>query len=216
MFLDNPDRIPEIVARSDFAIIAHPSSFDPKTLAIKDVSYSVSPDEKNTIRLEALAPLKELARTKNARPLVVSVLAAETLTESAMNSLLKTLEQPTANLSFIFFTSNPNALLPTILSRAHLYYLRMNEKPSPDEKSLTLARELVRGDPRVLLRLSTVLSKDREKALEVTSVAINSLSTAQLASPSPLYLSRLKKLLTLYENLTKNGHIRLHVVADML
>lgn len=216
MFLDDPSKLSEIVAKSDFTIVAHPPSFDLETIAVENVAYSINPDEKNTIRLEALAPLKELARTKNVAPLVILIYSAETMTESAMNSLLKTLEQPTANLSFVFFTSNPNALLPTILSRAHLYYLGTNEIPAPNEKNLVLARELVSGDPRTLLRLSTTLAKDREKALEVVSTAINSLTTAQLTSPSPLYLSRLKKLLTLHENLSRNGHIRLHVVADMM
>jgi hypothetical protein len=215
MFLNDPAVLPALISRAQFSIISHSPSFDPKSLDLK-AAYSISPDEKNVIRLEALAPLRELTRTKNSQKVLYIIFSAETLTEAAENALLKLLEQPGPNLSFTFFTTNPEKLLPTIKSRAHIYFLKSTTQTPPDPKLLPLARELVSGNLPTLLRLSTALAKDRAKALAVVETAIRELTSAQTKSPTETYLKRLEKLLTLHENLSNNGHIRLHIIADML
>lgn len=48
---------------------------------------------------------------------IVLIHPAEAMNNNAANSLLKTLEEPTANLLFLLVTHKPQQLLPTILSR---------------------------------------------------------------------------------------------------
>ena len=49
---------------------------------------------------------------------------ADTMTISAANALLKTLEEPTANSFIILTTHNSDLLLPTIISRCHEFEVR--------------------------------------------------------------------------------------------
>lgn len=49
---------------------------------------------------------------------VVLIHPAEAMNSNSANALLKTLEEPTANLLFILVTNKPQQLLPTILSRS--------------------------------------------------------------------------------------------------
>jgi DNA polymerase-3 subunit gamma/tau len=73
------------------------------------------------------------------------------LTTAAFNALLKTLEEPPAHVKFLFATTEPEKVLPTILSRcqrfdlrripaaeivAHLKYIAKEEKVTVDEAAL--------------------------------------------------------------------------------
>src|SRR5437762_13154239 len=46
------------------------------------------------------------------------------LTKAAFNALLKTLEEPPAHVKFLFATTEPEKVLPTILSRCQRFDLR--------------------------------------------------------------------------------------------
>jgi DNA polymerase-3 subunit delta' len=63
------------------------------------------------------------------RAKVFIIRRAEELSISAANALLKTLEEPGAQTHFILLTSQPEALLPTILSRTQ----RVRFAPLPDD-----------------------------------------------------------------------------------
>ena len=63
------------------------------------------------------------------RAKVFIIRRAEELHSSASNALLKTLEEPGARTHFILLTSQPEALLPTILSRTQ----RVRFAPLPDD-----------------------------------------------------------------------------------
>ena len=51
---------------------------------------------------------------------------AHMLTTEAFNALLKTLEEPPEHVLFIFATTEPHKLLPTILSRCQRFSFRLN------------------------------------------------------------------------------------------
>jgi DNA polymerase III subunit gamma/tau len=51
------------------------------------------------------------------------------LTQQAFNALLKTLEEPPAHVIFVFATTEPNKVLPTILSRCQRFDLRRIPTP---------------------------------------------------------------------------------------
>lgn len=55
---------------------------------------------------------------------VVIIEAAETMTESAANALLKTLEEPSGNSCLILLTKDVQRLLPTVISRCRVLDLR--------------------------------------------------------------------------------------------
>ena len=77
------------------------------------------------------------------------------LTKEAFNALLKTLEEPPAHVKFLFATTEPEKVLPTILSRCqrfdlrripaalivkHLAYIAKQEKVKIDQAALDAVR----------------------------------------------------------------------------
>ncbi|MCU7553968.1 DNA polymerase III subunit delta' [Alteromonas sp. ASW11-19] len=64
---------------------------------------------------EGIARLSGTAQLSRNKVLVIP--AAHTMTDSAANALLKTLEEPTDNTFLLLLTEKPQQLLPTILSR---------------------------------------------------------------------------------------------------
>jgi len=63
------------------------------------------------------------------------------LTAAAFNALLKTLEEPPEHVKFIFATTEPNKILPTIISRCQRFDLRRIPTPIIAEHLLYIARQ---------------------------------------------------------------------------
>ena len=61
------------------------------------------------------------------------------LTSQAFNALLKTLEEPPAHVKFIFATTEPQKVLPTILSRCQRFDLR-RIPTKPDHEASAIHR----------------------------------------------------------------------------
>ena len=87
-------------------------------------TQEISIDQVRTLVLARSAFAPHEGRAK-----VFIVRRAEELSISAANALLKTLEEPGDRTHFILLTSQPEALLPTILSRTQ----RVRFAPLPDE-----------------------------------------------------------------------------------
>ncbi len=66
------------------------------------------------------------------------VLCGSAFRVEAQNSLLKVLEEPLRNIIFLIFTISKNSILPTILSRVQVKYLKT--KKNVQESTLNLAR----------------------------------------------------------------------------
>ncbi|MBX3228174.1 MAG: DNA polymerase III subunit [Labilithrix sp.] len=97
-----------------------PSSIGRRTPETQDISV----DQIRTLVLARAAFAPHEGRAK-----VFIVRRAEELSDSAANALLKTLEEPGQKTHFILLTSQPEALLPTILSRTQ----RVRFAPLPDD-----------------------------------------------------------------------------------
>lgn len=100
----------------------------------------VVPDEKGKIGVEAVHDLQHALQYQQYDPQgrrVVVLAGADTLTLPAQNALLKTLEEPPADTVVLLTAEQPQALLPTVLSRCNLVYL-----PPVSEKQM---QQLVRG-----------------------------------------------------------------------
>ncbi|MBX3733387.1 MAG: DNA polymerase III subunit gamma/tau [Verrucomicrobiae bacterium] len=81
--------------------------------------------------VEAVRELRETARfaPAAARFKIYIIDEVHMLTTGAFNALLKTLEEPPAHVKFLFATTDPEKVLPTILSRCQRFDLR--RIPSP-------------------------------------------------------------------------------------
>lgn len=110
-------------------------------------TQDISIDQIRTLVLARAAYAPHEGRAK-----VIVVRRAEELSVSAANALLKTLEEPGARTHFVLLTSQPDALLPTILSRT----LKVRFAPLPDElvAELLEARGVAPERAKEIARLS--------------------------------------------------------------
>jgi len=143
------------------------------------------------------------------------------LTTAAFNALLKTLEEPPAHVKFLFATTEPEKVLPTILSRcqrfdlrripaaeivAHLKYIAKEEKVTVDEAALqAIARGADGGMRDAESTLDQLISFCGEeiKELDVLSMfglssqgQVISLTNAILNRESAVALRELNELIT--------------------
>ncbi len=190
-------------------------------IGIKNAFY-LNPDPKtNKITVDMVRDFVSQARTKNIKDQYFIVSPADTMNEAAQNAFLKNLEEPNDHDIFILVTKNLSALLPTVVSRAQVYVLKIKDELSSkidaSEDVKDLAKQLIVAKNRELPKLATQISskKDRNFALEVVGTAINMLYKTFFLTNDTKFLPRLEKLLQLYENIKANGHIKLHIVADL-
>jgi DNA polymerase-3 subunit delta' len=110
-------------------------------------TQDISIDQIRTLVLSRAAYAPHEGRAK-----VFVVRRVEELSMPAANALLKTLEEPGARTHFILLTSQPDALLPTILSRT----MRIRFAPLPDEvvASILEGRGVEPARAREVARLS--------------------------------------------------------------
>jgi DNA polymerase-3 subunit delta' len=123
-----------------------PQSLGRRTPETQDISI-------DQIRMLVLA--RSAFAPHEGRAKVFIIRRAEELSISAANALLKTLEEPGARTHFILLSSQPEALLPTILSRTQ----RVRFAPLPDE---------------VVTELLTAGGVEPDRARDVTRLAAGS------------------------------------------
>lgn len=80
---------------------------------------------------------------------------ADKMTQDAQDAFLKTLEEPPANTIFILLVQNHNSLLPTVLSRCQIFYLKkvstqqienyLTEHYNYDKEQITFAAAAANG-----------------------------------------------------------------------
>ena len=219
MFYDPTPKVFETIAKnSHLAIFATPV---PPFKNVKPY-YILSPDDHGKIPLEAVRALLAACTLKQPHDTYVFINHAETLSEAVQNALLKLLEEPNEHYHFLIFTEEPPLLLPTILSRAKLFYPRPNsgEKPletplAASESDKTLARALLTAQPADLPQIADKLAKNREKAVKILNLAIEIAEKSYFKTKNRAFLRKLPKLLRCQENLKNNGHVKLHIVADL-
>lgn len=229
MFFDELDNIPEIAHRVSCAIFVVPRShFAPDRInQLFPRSLLLGPDEDKTTTLISVENLRNfIAQTNNisTSEQFLVIAPADAMNEAAQNAFLKTFEEPGKNYHFALFTDEPSKLLPTIRSRAQIFYQRIqnsiNQAPQADPEIMELAKILITTDvldlPSIANQLTTAKPKPREQALAVVSTAIEILYKSYFKTNNEKFLTKLPNLLKLHDNLSNNGHIKLHVVADLL
>ena len=98
---------------------------------------------------------------------------AHQLTKDAFNALLKTLEEPPEYLKFVLATTDPEKMLPTVLSRCLQFNLRpMAPQTVQEYLAGVLAAEGVAADPAALRLLGRAARGSMRDALSLADQAI--------------------------------------------
>lgn len=220
MFFQTPEEILEISSKIGCGIFVMP----------RDVKFEIKnaivlqPEEKTTITIEQVRNVIGSLNMRQIADQYVIVRPADALGEEAANAFLKSLEEPKDKVHFILITDAPSRLLPTILSRAAVYFLRQSDMLSgeirADEKIKSLAKKLMVAKPGELVGLAEEISKKKDGvrayALEILGVAIEMLYKSYFITSKEVFIKKIPKFLAAYENIERNGHIKLHLVADLI
>lgn len=223
MFFEQISEIPKIASKVSCGMFV--VSPDTK-IKLKNPLYLTPHDDKQTevITVEQLREFLTLTNSRETTERYFVITPADTMNEAAQNAFLKTFEEPKAHCHFILLTEQPSLLLPTILSRAQVFYLHqkntLDTPPKAKEKVMTLAKRLIVATPQDYVKIAEEISKNktkpRQQALEVIATVIELLYKSYFKTGNEKFLEKLPRFIKLYDNLTRNGHIKLHLVADLL
>ena len=210
-----------------FNDIAEVQNFAPKTHCLVLVApLSATLQLKNVLEYSPeLESVREInVNMKQLQDQFIVISPADKMGEVASNMLLKTLEEPAEYYHFILRTEKPSAILPTILSRSEVFILkRPYDFDSPiqtDKKIHDQAQKLLVANPEDLLELANEIVKKDDEArpytLEIIATTIEILYKSYFKTRDIKWANLLPKYLKLYENIAANGHIKTHLIADLL
>lgn len=222
MFFDQITAIEHIASQTGCSIFVVPTDLK---LHLPTPLY-LRPDESKTSNIISVEQIREFLAATNSREVhdrFFIITPADAMNEAAQNAFLKTFEEPKAHCHFVLLTMQPNLLLPTIRSRAPIFYLKqtqtLNQPPQAKPAVLASAKTLISTPTKNLPQLATDLTKNkaktRQQALEIVATAIELLYKSYFKTNNPSFLTKLPQFLQLYDNLSHNGHIKLHLVADL-
>lgn len=223
MFFEKLSDINRIAAKVSCSVFVVP----PNTkLKLPRALYLRPNDEKKTelISVDDLRDFLSLTNHREVTDQFYIITPADAMNEAAQNAFLKTFEEPSEHCHFVLLTEHPSSLLPTILSRAQIFYLKqtnsLDQPPAAKDKTLAQAKKLIAATPRdlpaIALEMAKSKTKPRQQTLEVVGTAIELLYKSYFKTGNDKFLIKLPNFIQLYENLQNNGHIKLHLVADLL
>ena len=228
MFFGQISEIMGVAARTGCAIFVVPegalAEFGDFARKRTDVIF-LMPEEKKVITIEQVKEVFLRLNLKQTRDVFVVISPAEALGEEAANALLKNLEEPQEKVHFVLMARSASEIISTILSRSQVYFLKDGgvdfDTILADEKVKVLAKRLVTartGDLVGLLDEMVPKGEDGVRAyvMGVLAVAIEMLFKSYFKTGKEAFLIRIPKFITAYENIEKNGHIKLHLVADLI
>lgn len=104
-----------------------PATSDANLPTLKNTLY-LYPDESKATRVISVEQIREFLALTNSRETkdrFFVITPADAMNEAAQNAFLKTFEEPKDFCHFVLLTEQPGALLPTILSRAQIFFPRL-------------------------------------------------------------------------------------------
>lgn len=219
MFFDNMNEIMKISGRTGCAIFVMPNDVP------LDISGAIrlEPVEKSVITIEQVRDVISRLNVKQLNDQFIIIRPAEALGEEAANAFLKNLEEPQDKVHFVLVTDEPTKLLPTVLSRSAVYFLRrdgrLDDGIRADAKVKALAKRLLVAKPADLPTLADEIAKKKDGVraytLLVLETTIEMLYKSYFITKKDVFVKRLPGFLTAYDNIERNGHIKLHLVADL-
>lgn len=219
MFFDTTDEILPIATKSGASIFVLPDVFN---YQIKN-ALIVEPETKTTITIEQIRGIIGNLSTKQIADCYIIIRPADLMNAEAANALLKNLEEPRDKIHFILLTDSPSKLLPTVLSRSSVYFLRREKKldkiKSSDDKIKDYAKRLIVANGNELTQLAEEITKTKKNVrsytLDILSTAIEILYKSYFITNKKVFAEKLPKFLAAYDSINQNGHIKLHLVADL-
>jgi len=140
----------------------HPDVFE-----IDAASNSGVENVRNLIEQVGFAPL--LGKYK-----IYIIDEVHSMSSSAFNALLKTLEEPPANVVFILATTEPNKVLPTILSRVQRFdFTKVSEKDIVFRMKQILESEGIEYDEKALKLIARLADGGVRDALSLLDQAVS-------------------------------------------
>ena len=219
MFFERVDEIIEIARKNGTTIFVVPKDI---LVEVKN-AIILAPEDKSVIAIEQVRNILGQITTRQTNDIFIIIRPAETMSEAAANAFLKSLEEPRERVHFLLITDNPSQILPTILSRAAVYFLR-NKKSIDgeivaDEKIKALAKRLIVAKPAELVDIAEEISKKKDGvrgyAMEVLGVAIEMLYKSYFVTGKEIFIKKIPKFLAAYEGVSKNGHTKLQIVSNL-
>ena len=131
-----------------------PDKYEQISKRIEDHSFPdfivIEPDGKE-IKVESI---RHILPTLNYNPIesskrIIVIKDAHRLNKSTANAMLKSIEEPPKNTSFLILSTNINRLLPTILSRSEIIRI-----PPPTNEELTINSHIDQENMKTLLTIS--------------------------------------------------------------
>lgn len=227
MFFDSLDQIPSLALSAGCSIFVTDGEknleeyFSAKKGSF-ELSYFLSPTDKPSITVEQVRNFTAQFNTKQAKDIFAVVTPADTMSTAAQNAFLKNLEEPAPYIHYVLLTNKPTKLLPTILSRAQVFYYKTTNSLDADlaanAEIRNLAKQFIAAKPTQLPVLADTIAKQknaRDYALEVIATTVELLYKSYFKTKNPAFLEKIPKFTELYDNLAMNGHIKLHLVADL-
>ena len=219
MFFGQASEIAEIARKVGTSVFVVPKDVP---VEIKN-AIILQPEDKNVITIEQVRNVISQISTRQTSDVFVVIRPAEAMGEAAANAFLKSLEEPRERVHFMLITDSPSQILPTILSRAAVYFLRderpLNSGIKTDEKVKNLAKRLMVAKPAELVDLAEEIGKKKDGvrayALEVLGVAIEMLYKSYFITGKEVFVQKLPKFLAAYEGISKNGHVKLQIVSNL-
>ncbi len=219
MFFENSGELESIAKKVGTSVFVMPED---EEVLVKN-SLLLQPEEKSLITVEQVKLILERIKIKQLLDLFIIVRPADLLGDAAANALLKNLEEPQEKVHFVLITNNLSKILPTILSRASIYFLKdkraIDGDIVADKKVKDLARRLIVAKPIEIVDIVEEIAKKKDGvrvyAMEVLAVAIEMLYKSYLKTGKGAFLTKIPKFLEAYECVSKNGHVKLQIVANL-
>ncbi|MBR0479724.1 hypothetical protein IJJ49_00420 [Candidatus Saccharibacteria bacterium] len=218
MFFSEISEIQKIAQKNGTAIFVVPR----ETEFLIPGAIVLAPEEKSVITIEQVREVTARLTTKQVADQFIIVRPAEKMNEEAANAFLKNLEEPHERVHFVLITDLPSMILPTILSRAAVYFLKRTvdfQEIKADEKVKNLAKKLMIAGAKDLVLVAEEITKKKEGvrayALEVVGAAIEMLYKAYFLTSKEVFLAKIPKFLRAYEGISRNGHIKLQIVSNL-
>lgn len=220
MFFEDVNEVAEIARASGTSVFVLPKSVEVKI----PNAIILQPEDKATISIEQVRDVIKTLQTRQLTDIFVLIRPADALNPEAANALLKSLEEPQGKVHFLLITDEPSRLLPTILSRAMVFFLRpepeVARKIDASDKIMTFAKKMIVAKPHELTTIAEEIARKktnvRQYALDVLGVAIEILYKSYLINQKTVFLDKIPKFLAAYDAVNNNGHIKLHLVADLM
>ncbi len=203
-----------------------PGSID--VIEIDAATYRGIEDAKELRERAVYAPV-------NSRYKVYIIDEAHQLTRDAFNVLLKLVEEPPPHLRFIFATTEPDKIIPTLRSRTHHYPFRLvSAKTLADHLATICQREGIKADPAALALVARAGSGSVRDAQSILGQVIAGAgpdgvtytdTVAQLGFTDERLLGEVvkaiaagdgAKLFTLIDQVVTTGHEPRRFVSDLL